>query len=309
MDLVLGTGDGVWSLTGDTLERVALPGVRVHHVAWRDEVVLAAAPRDGLYRVAGGAARRVWEGDARSCAIGADGAYYVGMEPAMIARSDDAGETWRRLDAIDALPTRGEWTFPPPPHEPHVLSIDFLADEALLAGVEVGGAIVSADRGESWAERNDGIYVDVHSVRPAGSDPDRVYAVTGNGFYASEDDGRSWERRMTGMDNGYTIGLSVHPERAGQVLVTSGDRPPGLNGRIYRSDDGGHGWRELTGDPLPGPRDRAPAPLLTAGGAWLGGADGRLLRSTDLAGWEVVATIPAAINALAAPGRSSSVMH
>ena len=98
----------------------------------------------------------MWEGDARSCAIGPDGALIAGVEPAMIYRSDDGGDTWRRLDPIDALPTRAEWTFPPPPHEPHVLSIDFLPEDpaALLAGVEVGGVILSPDRGETWVERN-----------------------------------------------------------------------------------------------------------------------------------------------------------
>ena len=52
-----------------------------------------------------------------------------------------AGASWRRCDAIDLLPTRAQWTFPGPPHEPHVLSIDFLINgsTAVVAGVEVGG--------------------------------------------------------------------------------------------------------------------------------------------------------------------------
>src|SRR5690606_13127533 len=103
--------------------RLGLEGVRVAHLAVDDGTVLAAVSGDGLYVMAGEETRRVWEGDAHSCAI-TGGAWYVGVEPAMVFRSRDRGASWTRLSAIDELPTRAEWTFPPPPHEPHVLSID-----------------------------------------------------------------------------------------------------------------------------------------------------------------------------------------
>ncbi len=254
----------------------------------------------------------MWEGDARSCAIGPDGALIAGVEPAMSYRSDDGGDTWRRLDPIDALPTRAEWTFPPPPHEPHVLSIDFLPEDpaALLAGVEVGGVILSPDRGETWVERNAGLYVDVHSVRPDPSQPGRLLAVTGSGFYASEDAGGSWERRMAGMDNGYTVGLGINPDRAGEVLVAAGDRPPGMNGRLYHSLDAGQTWIELTDSVLPGRHARAPVPFFAENGAWIGTDAGALFRAQSAGGpWQSMHVLPAPINAVVAGGSPSSIMH
>src|SRR5207244_681746 len=126
-----------------------------------------------------------------ACAIAPDGTLYVGIEPAMLFRSADGGTTWTRLAAIDALPTRASWYFPPPPHQPHVRSIDFLphAARSVLAGVEVGGVLLSPDGGVSWREMNDGVHVDVHTVRPDPGQPGRLIAVTGDGVYRSEDDG------------------------------------------------------------------------------------------------------------------------
>ena len=112
MAILLGTLDGVWRADDDGCERLGLAGRWVNHLASRGEALLAAISGDGLYELAGGDGRLIWEGDARCCAIGPDGSYYVGSEPAMLHRRERGGDAWTRCDAIDALPTRGEWTFP-----------------------------------------------------------------------------------------------------------------------------------------------------------------------------------------------------
>ena len=117
MSIIFGTSDGVWRLDNGSGERIGLAGKSVCHVADSGTSVLAAVPRDGLYDLSGSGERRIWEGDARACAVGPDNKLYVGMEPAMVFRSDDAGQTWKRSDKIDELPTRSEWYFPPPPHQ------------------------------------------------------------------------------------------------------------------------------------------------------------------------------------------------
>lgn len=312
MRITLGTEDGVWNVEAESARRLGLAGKAVLHVAAEGGVVLAAVEHDGLYVVDAAGARRIWEGNAHSCAVAADGAYYVGIEPAMVLRSTDAGESWQRCDAIDDLPTREDWTFPPPPHEPHVLSIDFLPGEpeSVIAGVEVGGVLLSRDQGVHWTELNNGVYVDVHSVRPDPSEAGRLLAVTGSGFYASEDGGESWERRMDGVDNGYTIGMQINPDRAGEVLLSSGDRPPGLNGTLYHSLDAGRTWSELGGEGLPARNRRAPVPFFADGAVWAGTDEGKLLRANDAQGsWELVCDVGVAINAVSAEGRPSSVMH
>ncbi len=68
---------------------------------------------------------------------------------------------------------------------------------------------------------------------------------------------------------------------------------------------------DLEGDWLwPDSFDRAPVPLLTADGAWLGADDGALYHAVSVAGpWELVERLPASINAMTAGGSPSSVMH
>ncbi len=82
-------------------------------------------------------------------------------------------------------------TFPGPPHVPHTLSIDFApspkadgeatAEDVVLAGVEVGGCLVSASDG-LWETRHGSIVpntnrpqlcIDVHQVRPDPFNPSR----------------------------------------------------------------------------------------------------------------------------------------
>jgi photosystem II stability/assembly factor-like uncharacterized protein len=312
VEIFLGTDDGVWELREGGFARRGLAGVRVTHVARRGREALAAVPRDGLYLVGAAGERRVWAGDARSCAFGPDGALYVGAEPAMIHRSDDSGSTWERSEAIDELPTRRTWTFPPPPHEPHVLSIDFLPEEreSVLAGVEVGGVILSRDRGWSWRELNKDLYVDVHSARADPSCPGLLMAVTGKGFYASENGGESWARRMRGLGLGYTVGMAIRPDRAREVLVAAGDRPPGLDARVYHSLDAGASWVEIQHPSLPKVTPRASVPFFADGSAWIATDTGLVLRADDpRSSWTLAFSLPTRINAAAGEGSPSSVMH
>jgi hypothetical protein len=139
MPLLLATTNGVWALNGKP-EQIGLANRKTVHVADQGGTILAAVPKDGLYTTGADTEQRVWDGDARASAVGPDGSFYIGTEPAMVFRSDDRGASWTRCSRIDQLPTRSKWYFPPPPHEPHVRSIDFLP--------ETPGACWSASR---WA--------------------------------------------------------------------------------------------------------------------------------------------------------------
>ena len=60
--LVFGTGDGVWRMSGDNAERIALAGKIVVHVADRNGTVLAAVARDGVYEISDSGERHIWGG-------------------------------------------------------------------------------------------------------------------------------------------------------------------------------------------------------------------------------------------------------
>jgi photosystem II stability/assembly factor-like uncharacterized protein len=310
LSLVFGTGDGIWQLGDGAADRIGLTGKTVSHVADRNGAVLAAVPRDGLYKTSDAGDHRVWEGDARACAVATGGKLYCGIEPAMVLRSEDGGDTWKRLDDIDALPSREKWYFPPPPHQPHVRSIDFLpgAESSILAGVEVGGVLLSDDYGDTWREVNNGVHVDVHTVRPDPSQPGRLIAVTGGGVYLSEDTGESWKPVTEGLGQGYAVGVHINPDRAGEALIATGERPPGLNARVYHSLDGGHGWRQVTDPALPERYDRVPVVLFAKGSAWIATDKGQVFRADDARGsWSLVCEIPAPVHAASAGGSPSSI--
>ncbi|MFQ5971855.1 MAG: WD40/YVTN/BNR-like repeat-containing protein [Alphaproteobacteria bacterium] len=310
MRIVLGTDDGVWTLDGESAEQVALAGFAVCHVAAGEAIDVAAVAHDGLYEVTPKGQRRLWQGDARACAIAPDGTIYLGTEPAMIFRSTDRGGTWRRSDAIDDLPTRKDWYFPVSPREPHVRSIDVLpgAPDSVLVGVEVGGVVLSKDSGETWRELK-GVHADVHNVRPDHGKPGRLLAATGGGLYASEDEGASWERRMRGLDATYCVGLYVNPSRAGEVLAAVAQGPPGVDARVYCSRNGGTDWQPVTGAPLPMRYDRVPVVFFTSDAAFVLTSAGDVFTADDALGnWRHVLRVPASIlTAAAAGGCPSSI--
>jgi hypothetical protein len=309
--LVLGTSDGVWHLDG-TAERIGLRDKLAVHVANRAGTVVAAVPHDGVYATSDAGDRRIWAGDARAAAIAPDGSIYVGTEPAMVFRSADQGATWTRMSGIDDLPTRAEWYFPVKPNEPHVRSVDFLPDDpaSVLVGVEVGGVLLSRDRGATWRELNDGVYVDVHTVRPDPGAPGRLIAATGRGLYVSEDNGESWAHITAGLDQGYAVGVHCNPDRAGEVLIATGARPPGLEARVYHSLDGGHTWRAVVDPALPNRYTRVPVLLFAEGSAWLATDQGQIFRADDPRGtWALVDDLRTPIHAASAGGSPSSVNY
>ena len=93
---------------------------------------------------------------------------------------DDAADAWRELESFRAMEQTEEWrAYADRLSHVQTIQVDPHADRRLYAGVEVGGAYASEDRGRSWQVIGDGLYEDIHvlAVDPrAGS---RMYAATG----------------------------------------------------------------------------------------------------------------------------------
>jgi photosystem II stability/assembly factor-like uncharacterized protein len=228
------------------------------------------------------------------------------VSPALLYRSDDGGETWTACVSVRRIPGYERWTFPPPPHIPHVRSIapDPLVEGAVYIGVEEGGVYRSPDGGETWESLNEGLYWDVHAVLP-GPDGQRLYATTGGGFYRSDDGGRRWEQRMAGLDRRYTVGLALAPAQPRRLYVAAAATPPpgwreGANAALYASEDAGEHWRRLTGG-LPDRLDEMVGALMAdEDGGVSAAAGGTLFVSRDGgASWRCLATGLPRIRALA----------
>jgi len=211
--------------------------------------------------------QEVW---AFACDSRPPGRLYLGISPAMLYRSDDGGASWMECESIRRIPGYDTWTFPPPPHIPHVRSIapDPEVVGGLFIGVEEGGVFRSPDGGDTWQSLNDGLYWDVHTVTPVPG-ARRLYATTGGGFYRSEDSGATWRHHETGLDRGYTVAFAVSPAAPDVVYTAAAATPPpgwrnGANAGLYRSADGGERWQHLEGG-LPAQFDRMVGALVAEG--------------------------------------------
>jgi photosystem II stability/assembly factor-like uncharacterized protein len=285
----LDEGDDVWSttlsLTGSGAQCLALDPADA-------DTVYAGLREGGVRRTTDGGAS--WmdcelpaPGVFSLAVSAADGAVYAGTEPSALFRSDDRGETWQELTALLELPSRPTWRFPPRPWTSHVRWIAPSPHDAdlLLVGIELGGLMRSADRGETWHDHRPGAQPDVHSLawhpRVAG----RAYEAGGGGAAWSDDAGDTWHAADEGRDRHYTWAVAVDPDDPELWYVSASTGPYAAHGGgdpqalIYRRRDGE--WTALGGG-LPEPVPAMPYALVAfEGGLVAGLADGQLWGSGD----------------------------
>jgi photosystem II stability/assembly factor-like uncharacterized protein len=174
---------------------------------------------------------------------------FAGTEPANIFVSHDGGDSWRARPEVGQLRDRFQWSLPYSPEAGCVRGFAFNGRRA-YAAVEVGGVLVSDDRGETWklAEGSDGnpdlegppepfVYPDVHSLEAHPSSPELVYAPTGGGFYRSKDGGKTWEL----FYDCYCRAVWVDSQDSEHMILGPADGVD-RNGRIEESRDGGRSW-------------------------------------------------------------------
>ena len=174
---------------------------------------------------------------------------FAGTEPANIFVSHDGGESWRTCPEVAQLRDQFRWSLPYSPEAGCVRGFAFHGSR-VYAAVEVGGVLISNDKGETWhlAEGSDGnpdlegppepfVYPDVHSLEVHPSSPDLVYAPTGGGFYRSNDGGKTWKLFYDCYCRAVWVDL-FHPDHLILGPADGVDR----NGRIEETRDGGQTW-------------------------------------------------------------------
>src|SRR3954447_4329146 len=139
-----------------------LDGVSASCVATDGRRVLVGTQGDGarLSSDGGGSWEPIElpERDVFSVAIsGADGALYAGTEPSRLFVSRD-GDAWTELQALQDIPSKDQWSFPPRPWTHHVrwIAPDPHVSERLLIGIELGGVMYSEDGGQSFTDHRPG---------------------------------------------------------------------------------------------------------------------------------------------------------
>jgi photosystem II stability/assembly factor-like uncharacterized protein len=174
----------------------------------------------------------------------------AGTEPAGIYISRDGARTWRACSEVTRMRAEFNWALPYSPRAGCVRGFANSGQRA-YAAVEDGAVLVSRDGGAHWelAPGSRGrpdhhpaggfIHSDVHSIAVRPGSPERVYAPTGGGMYASQDGGRTWALIYAGC---YCRAVWLDPMIQGHLLLGPADGVD-YNGRIEESFDDGQSWQ------------------------------------------------------------------
>ena len=304
MELFATTGDAFVRVGGST----GLQGSGAQCLALDGHTVYVGCRGGGLKRSADAGETfedvSLPERDVFSVAVSAaDGALYAGTEPSRLFCSRDGGESWEELAALQDIPSRPEWSFPPRPWTSHVRWIAPSPDEpeVVLVGIELGGVMRTEDGGASFSDHRPGAARDVHCLAWHPSARGRAYEAGGDGVAWSRDDGRSWEAANTGRDRRYAWALTVDPADPDRWFVSAAPGPFQAHGSrpsdsaIYRWEGAGP-WKMIEG-----PLDAHVYALAAGEGRLFAGlGDGTLLQSEDGGeGWSELGERIGRITALA----------
>jgi len=265
-----GIGDDRWQRLGGGLpDDVQVRAIAVHP---RDAQVIFAGTQYGPYRSPDGGERWTPLGfpDAGMTVWSFlfhpqdPNVLYAGTEPAAAYRSEDGGNTWRRLHALKA-PGRVKMSFATRVTR---LAADPSRPRELYAGLEVDGIVRSTDGGESWedvshelvklAERPhlksrivsdtdiEGM-MDTHALCVSSAQPGTVFLAVRMGLFKSADRGATWEDLEIGRFSPLTYArdVQVSPHDARTLYACLSPAARSEDGSLYRSDDLGRSWRRV----------------------------------------------------------------
>jgi photosystem II stability/assembly factor-like uncharacterized protein len=262
-------GDGEWqAVTSGLPENVEARAFAVHP---QDSDVIYAGTQDGPYRSTDGGFR--WErlGFPDRGAVVWSLAFhptrpkvmYAGTAPVALYRSEDGGDTWKKLRGARSpehcnmgagFPTRTTR-----------IAIDAARPDDVYAALEVSGMIASRDGGETWADLSAPLIKlseQPHLKSRIGSDIDsegmldsHAVAVTGGhvflavrmGLFQSDDRGASWRDMEIGRFSPlvYCRDVIVSPQDPQVMYACLSPGARSTDGSLYRSDDVGQSWKRF----------------------------------------------------------------
>jgi len=184
---------------------------------------------------------------------------YAGIDPAGLFVSDDGGDSWQPIDALNEHPTNRFWEPSKGLFAVHSVCIDPADAKNMFAAVSAGGVYRSTDAGLSWHAANQGVRAENiprdnpeagHNVHRLILHPDgRLYRQCYSGVYRSDDGARSWLEITGDVPSDYGFAIASNPANADtlfRIPMSNSHMRATVDGRlrVYRSDDGGKSWAD-----------------------------------------------------------------
>jgi hypothetical protein len=229
--------------------------------------------------------------------------HYAGVDTAGLFSSQDDGETWQPVCALNDHPTRPSWFPGAGGLCAHSVLVDEGRPDSIWCGMSAVGVWRSDDSGQSWFAKNEGvrrIVADqgpqeigycVHGLAQDPADANTIFRQDHTGMYRTRDGGDRWERIENGLVSqfGFPIAIDPHTRALFAFPLESDEYRVPVEGkfRVYRSPDAGDSWEPL-GRGLPESRSYASVLRgamtvdgLDPAGVYVGSTSGDVFASAD----------------------------
>jgi len=189
---------------------------------------------------------------------------YAGASPIAGYRSEDRGETWRKLPD-PGMPDRAVMPFAcrvmrmaQHPRKP----------DTIFAALEVNGVMRTDDGGETWKDCSAGLIrlahlphlkskivsntynegmLDGHAIATSAADPDGVIVAVRMGLFHTGDGGETWQDMEVGRFSPSTYGrdIKVSPQDPKTMYAALSVAAASKEGGLFRSQDAGQTWQRF----------------------------------------------------------------
>ena len=215
---------------------------------------------------------------------------YCGTSPAALFVSKDGGARFELMPGLSQQPSASKWTFPVAPYRTsmHRILLHPAKPSVLLAGVRNGGLYISGDAGDTWHDRSQGCHRELNDFCIHPSEPSRIFAATGIGFYRSDDLGVNWQSFNQGLPSLLAGPIAVAAEEPTVVFMPVHKTREG-GAYVLRSANAGQTWSICPGSLPYQANARVSALISTRGLVLLGTDQGELFGSTNFGqSWQIL---------------------